>query len=115
MTTAARSCTAEDLQAWFAGRIPDGWFTEPPEVTVDRDEILVVGRLGPPSASEALDDDQVEVAHRARLSGFREDTREHRMRIADEAEVLWGRKGSWGGAGGGGGGGCTPPAAPVRG
>jgi hypothetical protein len=94
----ARSATLEDLQAWFAGRIPDGWFTDPPEVAVDRDEILVVGRLGAPATTEALDDDQVEVAHRARLTGFREDTRDHRMRIADEAEVLWGRKVSWGAA-----------------
>jgi hypothetical protein len=93
-----RTASADELQAWFAGRIPDGWFTDPPAVTIDRDEILVVGTLAPPTAAEGLDADQLEVSHRARLTGFREDTRERRMRIADEAEVLWGRKVSWGAA-----------------
>ena len=35
----------QEAAAWFAGRLPDGWFTEAPEATVDREEILVVGTL----------------------------------------------------------------------
>ena len=38
-----------------------------------------------------------EVACLARIDGFREDTRGQRMRVADDAERLWGRKVSWGG------------------
>ena len=36
----------EEVRGWFAGRLPDGWFTAPPEVLVDREEITVVGPLG---------------------------------------------------------------------
>ena len=39
---------AAKLQGWFAGRLPDGWFTGPPDVTHDRDEIVVVGTLARP-------------------------------------------------------------------
>lgn len=88
--------TLADVQAWFAGRIPDGWFTEAPTVTADREEILVVGTVARPTVPEGTDASGATVAERARIQGFREDTRAHRMRIADEAEVLWGRKVSWG-------------------
>ena len=27
------------IEAWFTGRVPDGWFTDPVEVAVDREEI----------------------------------------------------------------------------
>ena len=84
-----------DVQGWFVGRLPDGWFAEAPVVAADRDEILVVGTLAVPDVAA---EEQLAVACQARISGFREDTREHRMRIADEAEVLWGRKVSWGAA-----------------
>jgi hypothetical protein len=83
------------VPAWFAGRVPDGWFAGPPEVHVDREEILVVGRLPAPDTT-GLDDDARVTAHRARISGFREDTRSDRMRIADEAESRFGRKVAWG-------------------
>src|SRR4051794_38206262 len=42
---------ADGLEAWFTGRLPDGWFTEPPTITTDRDEILVVGKIEPPEAA----------------------------------------------------------------
>src|SRR5262245_35929511 len=38
---------ADDAAAWLAGRLPDGWFTEAPDVTVDREEIVIVGMLPP--------------------------------------------------------------------
>jgi hypothetical protein len=41
----ARTATTDELAAWFAGRLPDEWFTGPPDVAVDREEILVVGSL----------------------------------------------------------------------
>ena len=83
------------LQGWFAGRLPDGWFTGPPSVSDDRDEIVVVGTLPPPDTGDA-DDETVAAACRARIQGFREDTRALRMRIADEAEARFARKVAWG-------------------
>jgi hypothetical protein len=83
------------LAGWFAGRIPEGWFTEPPEVAADRDEILVAGTLAEPELGADADDDARGAARRARIEGHREDTRQARMRIADEAEARFGRKVAW--------------------
>src|SRR5260221_13261447 len=88
------------VQGWFAGRLPDGWFTAAPEVTVDRDEILVVGPLAEPDYPEG-DDGAKRAARSARIQRFREETREQRMRIADEAEARTGRKVAWGATCGG--------------
>lgn len=85
-----------DLGAWFAGRCPDGWFTEAPEVSADREEILVVGRLPEPDAGTGADEDTRATACFARIEGFREDTRAKRMQIADEAERRFERKVAWG-------------------
>jgi hypothetical protein len=87
---------AQELAGWFAGRLPDDWFTEPAEITTDRDEILVVGRLAEPDDAEDADDTARAAAREARIQRFREDTREQRMRIADEAEQRTGRKVAWG-------------------
>ena len=77
------------LTSWFAGRLPDGWFVEPPEITSDRDEIVVVGRIAEPEVKDAD-------AARGRIKRFREETRQERMKIADEAESRTGRKVAWG-------------------
>lgn len=88
--------TNEEVQGWFAGRLPDGWFTDAPEVTGDRDEVLVVGSLAEPELGEDAGDDGKRAARRARIERFREETREGRMRIASEFEHRFGRKVSWG-------------------
>jgi len=93
MTTSTKSL---DLAGWFAGRLPDDWFSGPPEVTSDREEILVVGPLAEPEYPEGADDSVRATAREARVKRFREDTREQRMRIADEAEQRTGRKVAWG-------------------
>jgi hypothetical protein len=93
MTTRTKT---QDLAGWFAGRLPDGWFDGPPEVTSDREEILVVGTLPEPEYPKDADDATRATAREARIQGFREDTREQRMRIADEAEQRTGRKVAWG-------------------
>ena len=87
----------EEATAWFAGRIPDDWFVEVPRVEFDRDEILVVGRLSLPGAVPE-GPDASRVAAGARITGFREDSRQYRMRIADEAQARWERVVSWGAA-----------------
>lgn len=86
---------ATDAAAWFAGRLPDGWFTEAPEVTVDREEILVVGAL-PPLEGEFDDDAARAAAESGRISRFREQTRDERIEIARQAEHRYRRKVAWG-------------------
>ena len=86
----------DTVQGWFAGRVPEGWFTGAPEVAHDREEILVVGSLADPDVGPDADDDTRAAARAARIAGFREETRQHRMRIADEAEARFGRKVAWG-------------------
>ena len=81
---------------WFLGRIPDSWFTEAPEITYDREEILVVGRLPEPDQARGADAEARAAACRARIEAFREETRPQRMRIADDAEARFGRKIAWG-------------------
>ena len=76
------------------GRIPEEWFDGPPEVTVDREEILVVGSLQQQDAHGAGSVPRAVEA--GRISRFREETREQRMRIADEVEHRFGRKVAWG-------------------
>ena len=86
--------TESTVVGWFAGRVPGDWFTGPPEVQVDREEILVAGDLAEPDVGGG-DADTRRAARRARIQGYREDTRQARMRIADEAEARFGRKVSW--------------------
>jgi hypothetical protein len=86
----------DELQGWFSGRLPDGWFVGVPEVSADREEILVVGTLADPEVPEGSAPEAVAAARIARIQGFREDTRERRMRIAQEAQHRYGRRVSWG-------------------
>lgn len=92
----------DEIMGWLVGRLPGEWFAETPQVSIDRDEILVVGRLPEPtieSLSESVTD-STEPTQRAaeagRIKRFREETRAQRMRIADEAELRFGRKVAWG-------------------
>jgi hypothetical protein len=87
-------CDPHETAAWFAGRIPDGWFTGTLRVEVDRDEIIVVGTLTEPGGVDG--DDALRVAAGARIEAFREDTRAARMKIADAAQQRWRRVVSWG-------------------
>ncbi|MFC9517982.1 hypothetical protein ACFTSD_19830 [Nocardiaceae bacterium NPDC056970] len=81
---------ASDAAEWFAGRLPDDWFTGPATVEVDREEIVVFGELpGEETENSAA-------AEEGRVARFRESTRPARMQIADEAEARYGRKVAWG-------------------
>ncbi|MFJ8212234.1 hypothetical protein [Streptomyces sp. NPDC096033] len=77
MITAEQS---EKLRAWFAERLPVDVYESLVSVTVDREEITVVGAV---PASESVKE-------------FRERTREQRMEVAREAEELYRRKVAWG-------------------
>src|SRR5436309_13525743 len=83
--------TTESIGSWFGGRLPEDWFISSPDVTVDRDEILVVGTLPAPEAQGGGDE-----AAAGRIARFRADTRERRMSIARQAEARFGRKVAWG-------------------
>ncbi|GAB3494699.1 hypothetical protein [Flexivirga lutea] len=85
----------DTIAGWFAGRLPDEWFDGAPEVTVDRDEIVVVGRLPAPEV-DGDEADGASAAESGRIKRWREDTRGKRMRIADEAERRFGAKVAWG-------------------
>ncbi|MFD9000061.1 hypothetical protein ACFV0T_03590 [Streptomyces sp. NPDC059582] len=86
----------EKLRGWFAGRLPDDLFEELTEVTVDREEITVIGRIPEPGLTEDAPPVEREAAVRSRIQEFRERTREVRMAVAGEAEHRFGRKVSWG-------------------
>jgi hypothetical protein len=81
-----------EVAGWFAGRLPDDWFTGPVELTIDRDEITVVGALPEPDAGEG----DPAAARAGRIARFREETRGKRMAIADAAQERYGRSVAWG-------------------
>lgn len=87
---------ADDAEAWLAGRLPEGWFTTAPSVRVDREEIVVIGELTTPDVVADADESTAAAAALGRISRFREETRETRMQIAEEAEGRYGRKVAWG-------------------
>ena len=70
----------DEIQELFRAKVPGAWFTGPPTVEADDEEILVIGALPAGQAVEA----------------FRESSREERMAIAREAEARFGRPVSWG-------------------
>lgn len=97
---------ADDAQDWFAGRLPDDWF-DGVEVSVDREEIVVIGTL-------VADSEDVSTAEaEGRVGRFRSETRERRIEIAREAEARYQRKVSWGASLGGSTALFTHVAAPV--
>ncbi|HEX5532341.1 MAG TPA: hypothetical protein VFX33_01230 [Actinomycetales bacterium] len=93
----AAQASTEDLRDWLTGRLPEDWFTDAPEVVVDRDEITIVGRLDMPTPAEGTDQEtRAEATEAGRIRRFREETRRQRMAVADELEARYGRKTAWG-------------------
>jgi hypothetical protein len=83
------------IKGWFAGRLPDGWFTGV-EIAVEDDQIVVLGTL--PELNIGSTPEEKEGAAAGRIARFREETRGQRIGIAQEAEerfhkyVTWGAK-----------------------
>jgi hypothetical protein len=118
MTTSDSKTDAAAVGAWFGSRLPTEWTSPaPPQVTVDREEILVVltvpapvvgGRKPEPGSPEAEASgnaeetvDEIQPAARAEaiaglIARFREETRGRRIAIAREAEHRFERKVAWG-------------------
>ena len=94
------------VAAWFGERLPGEWTATAPEVTVDREEIIVILTVPAPESAE-VEAGSPEATHDAtqatraeaiagRIARFREETRDHRIAIAREAEHRFGRKVAWG-------------------
>jgi hypothetical protein len=88
--------THEEIRGWLVGRLPEEWFDGAPEVTVDREEITVVGTLRAPDLPDTASEVERAASIRGRIKGFREDTRDRRIEIARELEHRTGRKVAWG-------------------
>ncbi|MCT7357026.1 hypothetical protein N4P33_33525 [Streptomyces sp. 15-116A] len=86
----------ERLRGWFTGRLPEDLFEELAEVTVDREEITVIGRIPAPTPAEDASAAEREAAIEGRIQEFRERTRDARISVARDAEHRFGRKVSWG-------------------
>jgi hypothetical protein len=91
----------EKLRGWFTGRLPGDWFASAPEIVLDREEITVIGLLADPETSAGATEAEQAEAVDGRVRRYREDTRDHRIQIAREAEHRFGRKVSWGATCGG--------------
>ena len=87
---------SDDIKGWFAGRIPQGWFSGAPDVRADREEIWVIGTLPDVDLGTNASKESLEAARQGRIKQFREDTREARMKVAEEASRQFGRSVAWG-------------------
>jgi hypothetical protein len=87
---------ADDAADWLSGRLPDDWFTGAAEVSIDREEIVIVGTLPAPDVAADATPEAKAAAESGRISRFREDTRDQRIAIAREAEAKYDRKVAWG-------------------
>jgi hypothetical protein len=86
---------AGKVRAWCAARLPAGWFSAPPDIQVDREEITILGTLPDPAVAGDSDAERAAAAE-DRIRRFREETRTRRIEIAREAEHRFRRKVSWG-------------------
>jgi hypothetical protein len=86
----------DDAVAWISGALPDDWFTGPAEISIDRDEIIIVGTLAAPALAEDATDADRAAAEQGRIASFREATRDRRIGIARQLEHRYRRKVGWG-------------------
>src|SRR6266545_5354018 len=86
----------EKVRGWLTGRLPQDWFEGPIDVTIDREEITVVGRIPEPQLAEDASEAERAAAVAGRIKEFRERTRDTRIGIARELEHRSGRKVAWG-------------------
>jgi hypothetical protein len=89
--------TEAAVTAWFTQRLPQEWTSvAPAQVTVDREEITVLLTLAAPETAAGATDAEKAEGIAGLVARFREETREHRIGIAREAEHRFGRKVAWG-------------------
>ncbi len=105
--------TSADIAAWFAGRLPETWTTEAPDISIDKEEIVVTVHVSAPPLGDDAEESATAEAADGRISGWREETRDARIAIAREAQHRFGRKVTWGASVGGHTGLFTHIAVPV--
>ena len=88
--------STDEIRGWFAGRIPEDLWEAVVDLTVDREEITVIGRIAAPTVTEGAGEAERQATIEGRIAEFRERTREGRMAVAREAERRFQRKVSWG-------------------
>jgi hypothetical protein len=88
--------TPDEIAGWFAGRLPDAWFSGAPDVSVDREEILLVGEIADVDLAADATDAARAAARASRVERFREETRGERMAIAEDAQHRFRKVVSWG-------------------
>ena len=86
----------ERVRGWFTGRLPSDWQAAPAEITVDREEIIVLLTLPDVELADDVSDAEAAEARAGRAKGFREETRAERMTLAREAQHRFERTVSWG-------------------
>src|SRR6266581_8386338 len=91
-----QASAVDRLRGWFTGRMPEEWLNGTLEVRLDREEITVILPISAPQTAEGASEAEQSAAWDGRARRFREETRQHRIEIAQEAEHTHGRKVSWG-------------------
>ena len=86
----------QTIKSWLVGRLPQEWAVDPDGVLIDDDEVVVFVTLQDVVMPDGADEANRSTAEAARIGGFREETRQARMRIAAEGEAAFGRVFSWG-------------------
>jgi hypothetical protein len=94
------AASTSEITGWVSGALPPHLYRAVPTIDVDGDEILVVGDVGAPEVPEGLDAPGTAAAEGARISRFREETRDQRIAVARQAEARYGRPISWGASSG---------------
>src|SRR5258706_9827213 len=91
-----QASAVEPVRGWFTGRMPEEWLDGALDVRLDREEITVIVPIAVPQTTEGASEAELAAAWEGRSRRFREETRQHRIEIAREAEHTYGRKVSWG-------------------
>jgi hypothetical protein len=86
----------ESIQSWFDSHIDETWAAEKITIKSDDDEILAIVKVATEDSKLPEEDDDKEIALKRISRGFRKNTRQTRMEVAEQAQELFERKVSWG-------------------
>jgi len=95
VTTQTPPSDPQTIAGWFAGRLPDGWFSSAPEVTVDGEHIVVTGTLAETQLPAEGTAEARKGFEAGRIARYREQTRGERVHIARQAEHAFKKPVTW--------------------